>query len=81
MIQFQYSSNFCHHKLEVRDWEDRGARRLRIEELRRICGLPHDFVLTGTFAQQWERCGRAVPPPMMRAIAETLAREVFHVAQ
>jgi DNA (cytosine-5)-methyltransferase 1 len=44
-------------------------RRFSIAELRRICGFPDDFVLTGTYAQQWERLGRAVPPPMMAALA------------
>ncbi len=68
-----------YHKLDVRDWESREPRRLTIEELRLLCGLPADFVLTGKFAQQWERCGRAVPPPMMKAVASTLASEVFGV--
>jgi DNA (cytosine-5)-methyltransferase 1 len=43
-------------------------RKFAIAELRRICGFPDDFVLTGTYAQQWERLGRAVPPPMMAAL-------------
>lgn len=47
-------------------------RKFTIAELRRICGFPDDFVLTGTYRQQWERLGRAVPPPMMFAIAETV---------
>lgn len=44
-------------------------RKFTIAELRRICGFPDDFVLTGTYAQQWERLGRAVPPVMMMHIA------------
>jgi len=44
-------------------------RKFSIAELKRICGFPDDFTLTGTYAQQWERCGRAVPPVMMYAIA------------
>lgn len=44
-------------------------RKFSIAELKRICGFPDDFVLTGTFEQKWERLGRAVPPPMMAAIA------------
>ena len=43
-------------------------RKFSIAELRRICGFPDDFILTGTYAQQWERLGRAVPPPMMAAL-------------
>lgn len=47
-------------------------RKFTIAELRRICAFPDDFVLTGTYAQQWERLGRAVPPVMMSHIAATL---------
>ena len=46
-------------------------RKFSIAELRRICGFPDDFALTGTYAQQWERLGRAVPPPMMAALAKS----------
>ena len=52
-------------------------RKFTIEELRRICGFPDDFVLTGTYAQQWERLGRAVAPPVMAAIAGALRDKVF----
>lgn len=45
-------------------------RKFSIEELRRLCGFPDDFVLTGSYSQRWERLGRAVPPPMARAVAE-----------
>ena len=44
-------------------------RLFTIPELKRICGFPDDFILTGTFSQQWERMGRAVPPVMMSHIA------------
>jgi DNA (cytosine-5)-methyltransferase 1 len=52
-------------------------RKFSIAELKRICAFPDDFVLTGTYAQQWERLGRAVPPIMMRAIAETIRDQVL----
>lgn len=52
-------------------------RKFTIDELKRICAFPDDFQLTGTYAQQWERLGRAVPPLMMRAVAQTIATEVF----
>jgi DNA (cytosine-5)-methyltransferase 1 len=52
-------------------------RKFTIAELRRVCGFPDDFALTGTYAQQWERLGRAVPPPMMAAIASAVARDVL----
>lgn len=44
-------------------------RRFSIAELKRLCAFPDDFTLTGTYAQQWERLGRAVPPVMMAALA------------
>ena len=47
-------------------------RKLSIGELRRLCGFPDDFVLTGVYRQQWERLGRAVPPPLARRVAEAL---------
>lgn len=52
-------------------------RRFSIAELKRICAFPDDFVFTGTYAQQWERMGRAVPPVMMAAIASTIRDEVL----
>jgi DNA (cytosine-5)-methyltransferase 1 len=52
-------------------------RKLTIPELRILCSFPADFVLTGTYEQRWERCGRAVPPLMMRAIADTVIREIL----
>lgn len=47
-------------------------RKFTIAELKRICAFPDDFVLAGTYAQQWERLGNSVPPLMMRAIAAAL---------
>lgn len=52
-------------------------RKFSIAELKRICAFPDDFVLTGTYAQQWERLGRAVPPVMMSHIAATIRDEVL----
>ena len=49
-----------------------GMRKFSIAELKRICAFPDDFKLTGSYAQQWERLGRAVPPLMMRAVARTV---------
>ena len=62
------SANVC-HPLE--------KRKFSIAELKRICAFPDDFQLTGTYAQQWERLGRAVPPVMMFHIAKTIQAEVL----
>lgn len=52
-------------------------RKFTIREVRRICAFPDDFQLTGTYAQQWERLGRSVPPRMMFHVAATLRDEIF----
>ena len=52
-------------------------RRFSITELKRICAFPEDFILTGTYAQQWERLGRSVPPLMMRVIARVIRDKIL----
>lgn len=52
-------------------------RKFTIAELRRITSIPDDFILTGTYQQQWERLGRMVPPVMMSHIAKTVQTEVL----
>ena len=47
-------------------------RKFTISELKRICAFPDDFILTGKYAQQWERLGNSVPPVMMCHIASKL---------
>jgi len=46
-----------------------GVRKPSIAELKRLCSFPDDFVLLGTYAQQWERLGNSVPPMMMKHVA------------
>lgn len=53
-------------------------RKLTIDELKRICGFPDDFILKGTYAQQWERLGNSVPPVMMSHIAKTIRDKVLN---
>jgi DNA (cytosine-5)-methyltransferase 1 len=59
----------------VQDGENR--RKFTIQELKAICGFPADYVLCGSYAKQWERLGNAVPPVMMKAIAETIRDQVL----
>ena len=47
-------------------------RKFTIAELKRICAFPDDFILTGSYAQQWERLGNSVPPVMMMHIATAI---------
>jgi len=55
----------------------RFRRKLTIPELRCICSFPDDFILTGSYAKQWERMGRAVPPLMMREVAAIIRDKVL----
>lgn len=52
-------------------------RKFSIAELKRLCGFPDDFILTGPYAQQWERLGRAVPPVMMFHIAAAIRDRIL----
>lgn len=56
---------------------ENGTRRLTISEVKGFCSFPTDYILTGTYEQQWERMGRAVPPLMMKAIAEAVYKEIL----
>lgn len=51
-------------------------RKFTIAEVKRLCAFPDDFVLVGSYAQQWERLGNSVPPVMMFHIAKTLAKSL-----
>lgn len=53
------------------------TRKLTIAEVKRICSFPDDYVLTGSYAQQWERLGNSVPPVMMFHLATAIRDRVF----
>jgi DNA (cytosine-5)-methyltransferase 1 len=52
-------------------------RKLTIKELKRLMGLPEDYILTGKFDQQAERIGRMVAPKMMAAVADSIYENVL----
>ena len=52
-------------------------RKFTIQELKRICAFPDDFILKGSYAQQWERLGRAVPPVMMSHVAAVIRDQIL----
>jgi DNA-cytosine methyltransferase len=52
-------------------------RKFTLPELKRLTGLPDDFVLTGTLGQASERICRMVPPFLTKAIAESVYRTVL----
>lgn len=52
-------------------------RKFTLPELKRLTGLPDDFVLTGTLGQAAERVCRMVPPLLTKAIAENVYEKVL----
>jgi len=44
-------------------------RSLTINEVKRLCSFPDDWILTGDTSKQWARLGNAVMPKFMKAIA------------
>lgn len=62
-------------KMEL--WHYDEPRTLAINELRAISSFPTDYYLGDTIAKRWERMGRAVPPLMMKAIAEHVYKTIL----
>jgi len=62
---------------EIRNVATAERRKFTIAEVKRICAFPDDFVLIGSYAQQWSCLGNSVPPVMMRHIAETIRDKVL----
>jgi DNA (cytosine-5)-methyltransferase 1 len=52
-------------------------RKFSVAELKRLCSFPDDFILTGSFSQQCERLGNAVPPVMMSHVAATIRDRIL----
>lgn len=58
--------------------DNQGRRRkLTIDELKVVSGLPHDYVLKGTFEQQWERMGRICVPAMTQAASRAFIEHIL----
>lgn len=72
------SSHYLAPEADMEGRADRlGRRAFTIAELKRICSFPDDFILKGSYAQQWACLGNSVPPVMMAHIARTIARHIF----
>jgi site-specific DNA-cytosine methylase len=52
-------------------------RKFTLAELRRLFGLPDDYVLTGNLSQGAERVCRMVTPFVVKAIAESVYEQVL----
>ena len=53
-----------------------GARRLSIYEAMLLQGFPKDYQILGNLSQQVEQVSNAVPPPLAKAVADTIR---FHL--
>ena len=47
-------------------------RMLRIEEVKRLQSFPDSWHLAGTVEAQWRQIGNAVPPPLAKALGESI---------
>lgn len=57
---------------------NKGVRRkYTIDELKKICSFPDDFIFTGKYEQQFERMGRAVPPLMMAHVTKEIVINIL----
>ena len=52
-------------------------RFLRISEIKRIQTFPDDYQISGSFKDQWRQVGNAVPPMLVKQIAEQIKIQVF----
>lgn len=53
-------------------------RFLRISEIKRIQTFPDDYEITGDFKEQWRQIGNAVPPLLVKKIAENIKEQYFN---
>lgn len=52
-------------------------RFLRINEIKRIQTFPDDYIFTGKFSDQWRQIGNAVPPKLIKSIANQIYNDYF----
>jgi len=52
-------------------------RRFTISELKRLSSFPDTFKFVGSFKIQWAQIGNSVPPLFMKAISETVRKEIL----
>src|SRR5699024_11178652 len=54
-------------------------RFLRISEIKRIQTFPDDYEITGDFKEQWRQIGNAVPPLLVKKIAENIKEQYLNL--
>lgn len=58
-----------------------GAFHLSIEEAKRIQGIPDDYPLEGTEAEQWRQIGNSVVPAVAEAVAKSMVHAIRKLPQ
>lgn len=58
----------------------RKLRTITIEEAKRGHSFPDNYILIGSFSQQYERIGNSVPPLFMEAIARHVREKILEIA-
>ena len=56
-------------------WDE--PRVLTIVEAKRLMSIPDEYILEGSYKDCWARIGNGVPPFMMKAIADTIRKEIL----
>jgi DNA (cytosine-5)-methyltransferase 1 len=63
------------HTEVISHWSE--CRLFSIPEVKRFCSFPDDYYTGEGYTKQFERLGRAVPPLMMKAIAESVYNTIL----
>lgn len=71
----QPSCTITTHSEVISHWSE--CRLFSIKEISRFCSFPDDYFSGDDYLKQFERFGRAVPPLMMKAIAECLYENIL----
>lgn len=53
-------------------------RFLRIQEIKRIQSFDDEYILGGSYKEQWRQVGNAVPPKLANVFAQQLMKQYFH---
>lgn len=71
----QPSCTITTHTEVISHWSE--CRLFSIKEVKRFCSFPDDYYVGDDYGKQFERLGRAVPPLMMKAIAESVYNTIL----
>lgn len=52
-------------------------RDITIEEAKRLCSFPDEYIMIGNYSEQWNRLGNAVMPKMMYHIAKHIKENIL----